>query len=193
MKEKREKKRWGLIAFIVLIMLGTSFSIFFNGFQSQSQIVKHNGLKFVNNGNFWVAKISGRDAAFNFLPADVENIPSADFSKLLQGKYQIDSTSEVNGTFREPIALVQYQMGLTLQTYNIYLRKGFTTNTTFGSQIPIIICNNATQNVPVVYFTKSNSTSISVKENCVVAEALTSTDVIRVKDRLLYGILGVIK
>ena len=194
MKEKKEKKRWGLILFLVVIMLGTSFSVvLYYGFQGQSQSAKYNGIKFVSNGNFWIAEIEGRQAAFTFLPADVENIPAAnDFSKVLQGKYEMDSTSESNSTFRESIAQAQYQMELTLEVYNIYLRKGFTANSTF-TKIPIITCANATQNVPVIYFSKSNSTNINLKGNCIVAEALTNTDVIRVKDRLLYGLLGVMK
>ena len=194
MKEKKEKKRWGLILFLVVIMLGTSFSVvLYYGFQGQSQAAKYNGINFASNGNFWTAEISGRQAAFTYLPADVQNIPAAnDFSKLLQGKYEIDSTSEVNSTFRETIAQAQYQMGLTLEAYNIYLRKGFTANSTFR-QVPIITCANATQNVPVIFFTKSNSTNISLKGNCIVADALTAADIIRVKDRLLYGILGVMK
>ena len=194
MREKKEKKRWGLILFLVVIMLGTSFSVvLYYGFQGQSQSAKYNGIKFASSGNFWTADIGGRHAAFAYLPADVENIPAAnDFSKLLQGKYEIDSTSEVNSTIKETIAQAQYQMELTLEEYNIYLRKGFTTNSTFR-QVPVITCANSTQNVPVIFFSKSNSTNINLKGNCIVAEALTNTDVIRVKDRLLYGLLGVMK
>ncbi len=193
MREKKEKKRWGLIAFIVLIMVGTSFSVVvYYGFQSQSQAAKYNGIKFSNMGNIWIANINGRQAAFSFLPADLADIKtSGDIFGMLQGKFEIDSTSEVNSTFKESIALAQHQMGLTLEKYDIYLRKGFTSNSTFN--LPVIACNNTTQNVPVIYFKFSNSTNINVNGNCVIAEASTATDFIRVKDRLLYGILGVIK
>ena len=193
MKEKKEKKRWGLILFIVIIMLGTSVSFVFFGYQPQSQAVKYNGIKFASSGNFWTADINGKYAAFTFLPADLENIRVPDSLNFLQGKYEIDSTSEVNSTFKETIAVAQYQMGLTLQEFNIYLRKGFTANTSFSPSVPIIACSNATQDVPVILFIKSNSTNINVEGNCVYAEALTNTDVIRIKDRMLYGILGVMK
>ena len=193
MREKKEKKRWGLIAFIVLIMVGTSFSVVvYYGFQSQSQAAKYNGIKFSNMGNIWIANINGREAAFSFLPAELTDIKtSGDIFSMFEGKFEIDSTSEVNSTFKEPIALAEHQMGLTLEKYDIYLRKGFTSNSTFN--LPVIACNNTTQNVPVIYFKFSNSTNINVNGNCVIAEASTATDFIRVKDRLLYGILGVIK
>ena len=193
MKEKKEKKRWGLIAFIVLIMVGTSFSVVvYYGFQSQSQAAKYNGIKFSNIGNIWIASINGRQAAFSFLPADLADIKtSGNIFGTFQGKFEIDSTSEVNSTFKEPIALAQHQMGLTLEKYDIYLRKGFTSNNTFS--LPVIACNNTIQNVPVIYFKFSNSTNINVNGNCVIAEASTATDFIRAKDRLLYGILGLMK
>ncbi len=192
MKEKREKKRWGLILFIIFIMIGTSVSFVFFGFSPATERVKYNGISFVNNGNVWIAKINGREAAFSFLPSEVESAFGFDDSiKILQGKFEIDATYDLNSTFAQAIALAQHQMALTLSQYNIYIRKGFTANNTFN--LPIITCGNATLNVPVVYFRHGNTTSIHVEDNCVIAEASSNADFIKVKDRLLYGILGVIK
>ena len=192
MKPKKEKKRYGLILFIIFIMIGTSVSFVYFGFSPGEDRVKYNGITFASNNHVWIAKINGQDAAFSFLPADVEKIIAmGDFSKMLQDKYEIDATSEVNSTFKESIALAEHQMGLTLEAYNIYLRKGFTTNTTFN--LPIITCANSTSNVPVVYFRQGNTTNIINEDNCIIAQASTNADFIKVKDRLLYGILGVMK
>ena len=190
MKERTPKKKLGLILFLVIIMIGTSFSFVFYGFTPSVEKVKYNGLSFSSNGQIWTAKINGQEAAFSFLPADVQDISvKDDFSKILSGKYEIELTSEVNSTNKEYIALAEHQMGLTLGSYNIFISKGFTANNSFG--LPIISCSNATQYTPVIYFRNGNSTSISVQNNCVVAEASSNTDFIRVKDRLLYGVLGV--
>lgn len=194
MKEKKERKKWGLILFIVLIMIGTSFSFVFFGFSPATEKIKYNGYSFTftPNQNIWVAKINGREAAFSFLPKDVEGIFAfEDISTRLNGKFEIDTTSDLNSTFKESIALAQHQMGLTLAAYNIYLRKGFTTNNTFN--LPIITCYDSTLNVPVIYFRYGNTTNIHVENNCIIAEAITNADFIKVKDRLLYGILGVMK
>ena len=194
MKEKTEKKRWGLIFFIVLIMIGTSFSFVFFGFSGDSEKVKYNGVTFAKFQDRWEAKINGATTAFSFLPGEVENIvASEDSTKDLQNKFEIDVTSDINSTFKEKVALAQYQMGLTLAQYNIFVRKGFTTNTTFIPPIPIITCNNATQNVPVVYFRYGNTTNIHTENNCIIAEASSNADFIRVKDKLLYRMLGVMK
>lgn len=192
MREKKEKRKWGLILFIVFIMIGTSFSFVFFGFSPVADKVKYNGITFTSKNNIWIAELNGRDAAFSFLPSEVEKISSVDDSiKLLTNKFEIDSTYDLNSSYKESIAVAQHQMELTLKVYNIYIRKGFTTNNTFN--LPIITCDNATQNVPVVYFKYGNSTNIHAENNCVIAEAATNADFIMVKDRLLYGILGVIK
>lgn len=191
MKGRAPKRKWGLILFLVIIMVGTSF-VGFYGFAPTTEKVKYNGITFSANGRIWTANIGGKEAAFSFLPADVENIEvKNDFSRILAGKYEIDATSEANSTGKEEIALAEHQMGLTLEAYNIYLRNGFTANNSF--KLPIITCNNATQYTPLIYFRNANSTSISVQNNCVIAEASSGPDFIRVKDRLVYGILGVMK
>lgn len=192
MKEKRQRKKFGLMLFIIIIMIGTSFSAFFFGGSPQSTVVKYDGIKFVGSSQGpWVAKINGKDSAFSFLPNEVENINIDGGVTKLIGKFEIDVTSDVNSTYKESIALAQHQMALTLAPHNIFVRKGFTTNSTFNA--PIITCYEATSNVPVVYFVHGNSTTISLESGCFVVRALTDADFIRAKDRLLYGILGVVK
>jgi len=191
MKERKEKKNWALIAFMVVIMMGTTFSFVFFGFSPTTEKVDYNGIKFIRKNNIWTARINGREAAFTFLPSEVSNIPAADFSKKLQNKLEIDATYDLNSTNKEAIALAQHQMGLTLAAYNVYLRKGFTTNSSFN--LPVITCNDATEIVPVVYFKYGNSTSIYVENNCIIADASSDAGFIMAKDRLLYDILGVIK
>lgn len=192
MKEKKEKKKWGLIFFIVIIMIGTSFSFVFFGFSPASEDTVYNGIKFTRFPDRWEAKINGKVAAFSFLPAEVEKIILLEnASNKLQNKLEIDATSDLNSSQKESIALAQHQMGLTLANYNIYVRKGFTANNTFS--LPIIKCSAASSIVPVVYFRQENQTRIYSENNCVVAEAPSAAEMIKVKDRLLYAILGVMK
>ena len=192
MKEKKEKKRWGLIFFIVVIMIGASFSFVFFGFSPEGESSVYNGIKFTKLPDRWEAKINGRQAAFSFLPAEVEKISLMDNAlNKLQNKFEVDVTSDLNSSQKEPIALAQHQMGLILFNYNIYVRKGFTTNSTFS--LPVIRCKDGTAIVPVVYFKQGNKTGIYSENNCVVAEASSAAEMIKVKDRLLYGILGVMK
>ncbi len=68
---------------------------------------------------------------------------------------------------------------------------GFTTKNEFNK--PVITCKNATLYVPVIYFKKSNETSITLEGNCIIAEAFRGEDFTKIKDRLVYGALGVMK
>lgn len=192
MKAKKEKKRWGLILFIVMIMIGTSFSFVFFGFSPSSESVVYNGIKFTMFPDRIEAKISGKAAAFSFLPSEAESVVVMENAvDKLQNKLEIDVTSDINSKYNESIALAQHQMGLTLWNYNVYIRKGFTSNNTFN--FPIITCKDSTTNVPVVYFRQGNSSKIYEEGDCIIAEANSSVEIIRVKDRLLYSMLGVIK
>ena len=194
MKVKKEKRNWGVIIFLIVIMIGTSFGFILNGFSPASDKKKYNGFTFSlePRENIWTSKINGREAAFSFLPTEVENVPApGDLQQRLQGRYEIDSTSDFSSRFNQSIALAQHQMGLTLGVYDIYVRKGFTKNSSFD--LPIITCDGSTQNVPVIYFRQGNSTGISLNQSCIIAEAASNAEFIRVKDRLLYSALGVIR
>lgn len=70
------------------------------------------------------------------------------------------------------------------------MRAGFTTNNTFD--MPIITCEDATPVVPIIYFKQSNQTKVSLEENCIIVEARNNIDILRIKDRLLYSMLGII-
>ena len=107
----KEKKKWGLIFFMVFIMIGTSFSFIFFGFANIVERIKYDGFTFTNNGNVWLAKINGRQAGFSFLPKDVENIPtSSNIPNILQSKLEIDATYDLNSTYKESFALALHQM-----------------------------------------------------------------------------------
>lgn len=192
MTEIKQKRRWGLMLFIILIMIGTSFSAFLFSGSPANEVVKHNGIKFTGNGQMWTAEINGKKAAFSFLPKEVEDIPvDGDVASLIQNKIEIDLTYDFNSTYSQSIALAYHQMGLTLANYGIYARQGFTKNNTYN--IPIITCEDSSLNVPVIYFQEGNSTKIALDGSCVIVEASSNQDFIRVKDKILYLLFGVVK
>jgi len=178
--------------FIGFIMIFSAFGVIFFGFGAGSGgTVKYNGLKFTDKGNFWSVKVNGREALFTYLPDELAslNADNATIEKL-KNVVQIDSTSKFNDTLAEPIALAQFQMGTTLNNFGVYLRSGFIGNT---SGFPVIKCEDSTNFVPVIYFRSANETKIYSDGLCVIAEAANGADAIRAKDRLVYGILGIMQ
>ena len=192
MKEAGSKKNWVLMLFIVLIMIGTSFSVFLYNDSGQSQVVRYEGIKFTGDGTKWTAKINGRFAAFSFLPGELADIKTPpELSGVLGNRIEIDVTSDANSTFKESIALAQHQIGLVMCNYGVYVYQGFTGNNSFN--FPIVTCGDATSAVPVIYFQESNSTQIEAENGCILAKASSEADFIRVKDRIVYSMLGVMK
>ena len=68
---------------------------------------------------------------------------------------------------------------------------GFTTENEYN--IPVITCADATPTVPVLYFQRTNETKVYREGSCIILEAATDFDLLRLKDRILYGIFGVMK
>ena len=180
-----------IVYFIGITMVFSVFGVIFFGFGAGSSgTVKYNGLKFTDKGNFWSVNVNGREALFTYLPDELAliNVENAAIEKL-KNVVQIDATSQFNDTLAEPIALAQFQMGTTLSNFDIFVRNGFTAE---QQNFPVITCEDATQFVPAIYFKESNITDVHMENNCIIAEAANAADVIRLKDKLVYGILGII-
>lgn len=190
--DKADKAKKFMVYFIGFIMVSSVFGVILFGFGGGGASAAYNGFKFFNRGDFWSTNIDGREAMFAYFPSEIEAMPADDNAvSRLKNTLQIDLTSDINDAFAEGIALAEYQMGITLGNFNIFTRSGFTNQTKYNA--PVITCNNATNFVPVVYFARGNATRIYMQGNCIIAEAENPADVIRLKDRLVYGILGIIK
>jgi|TARA_B100001964_G_C14254112_1_gene611399 hypothetical protein len=176
------------------IMVGSIFGVVFFGFGSGGGTgsVKYNDFKFVNKGSFWSTTFDGREASFTYFPSDVEFIEvNNDIIGRLKNKIEIDATSDFNDAFAKQISLAEYNMGITLNNFNVFVRQGFTAENDYD--FPVITCENATDFVPVIYFKSFNETKVYLENSCIIAEALRQDDIERIKDRLVYGMLGIIE
>lgn len=177
-----------------IIMVGSVFGVVFFGFGSSGGTgsVKYNDFKFVNKGSFWSTIVDGREAIFTHFPGDVESITiDGNVIDALKNRLEIDVTSDFNDTSAEQISLAGYNLGITLNNFNVFVRQGFTAENDYD--FPVVTCGDATNSVPVIYFRSSNETKVYMEDNCVIAEALRQDDVERIKDRLVYGLLEIIK
>ncbi len=186
----KSKKNWWAFGFLIFMVIGMSSGFVFFGFNDGSKII-YNGHKFLYKGDHWEAKVNGVVAATTYAPEQVmgTEVPQ-ELAPLLQNKVQIDATSDVNDSMKDWISLAQYQMGLTLAAGSVYLREGFLQN---GTSFPQISCEDASSFVPVIYFESSNETKASLEGNCVIVEARSGQEMILLKDRLLYAMLGLDK
>ena len=191
-RESGQKAKKFMVYLMGIVMIGSLFGVVFFGFSTtSSSSIKYKDFGFANKGGFWSTIVNDRDALFTYLPPDVEFIDvDEELINRLRGVVQIDITSDYNDAFKEPIALAQFQMDVTLNNFNVFVRKGFTDEN--ENNFPVIKCGYSTSFVPVIYFKSSNATRVHFQGNCIMAEASNQADVIRVKDRLVYGLLGII-
>lgn len=179
-----------LVLFIAFIMITSVIGFIYSG---SSTTVRDYGLKFEQNQGRWSAMINNREALFNFLPSEVADIEvSPEIISSMANTLEVDATYEGNSTLSGLIALAIYEMQQTFSfNFDKFLRSGLTSN--YTENVPIITCRDATQAVPVLYFRESNATNLALENNCIIAEAKTASEIARIKDRLIYGMFGVMK
>lgn len=150
----------------------------------ETEKLEYNGFKFSVNGNLLVSKINGANYNFEYSPKEVENIKSI----TLKGEsfnskiYLLYDPIEYNENDFEFIRLKQF---LLSKGANINFAC---TNEEGCGDLPILDCRNANK---VVYLKTSNKNEIYTEENCIVLGAVKG-DELKVVNRFIYGILGVI-
>ncbi len=189
-KKKLFSKKNLVTLFIVFIMVTSVVGYMFG--KDGGDKFKYGDYSFSRQGNNWVLKIDKIEYVFDFFPAEVEDINlSLGIIDSLKGVVEIDFTSSVNDSYAEAIALAQYNFVQNLgKISNAYVRIGMIDENDFD--LPIITCKDATSSVPVLYFKEANVTKVEFKNSCISVEAKSEIDILRIKDRLLYGLLGII-
>ncbi|MBW2981481.1 hypothetical protein KY343_01245 [Candidatus Woesearchaeota archaeon] len=189
-KEKDNKLARNLVTlFIVILMVGSVVGYMFG--RDSGETYKYNDYKFLRAGNKFILKINGADIEFDYLPLDVSDINiSSEILNKLSNKIEIDSTYDKDNKFKEGISVAQYDLEQYFNIIGIYFVNGLTAENDYG--MPIITCNTITESVPVLYFKESNQTKIWIENDCIIAEARSEIDFIRIKDRMIYGLLGVL-
>lgn len=187
---ENNKKQKIIVYFIAFIMVASIGGFIYGG---QTQKVGYEGYKMVGKGNFWVTKINKKEARFNYFPTEVIDIEIDPLIiDKLSNTFEIDVTSSENSTYAESIALAIYEMSQELgMHYSKFVRVGFVENNSYN--LPIINCSSATSVIPVINFVESNETKIYQSGDCIIAKSRSSLDVIRIKDRILYGIHNIIR
>ena len=184
--EKRKKQAMGI--FIVLIMTMSVLGYMFG--KDTAEQISYNDFKFNRIGNRWGTKIDQSEYIFDFFPSQVENINvSEDIINRLTNSMQIDMTSDIDSEYQEAIALSVFELSNYLALNNQYARVGFTQLNEYEK--PMITCIDATASVPVIMFEKSNETKVYTQGNCIIAKSKSESDFIAIKDRLLFGLIGI--
>lgn len=152
---------------------------------------RYNGVDLIEkDGRWYVRTDKGVELGFDFHPEQLESI------ELNKTILELFNTAMVYVTFdsiegwQEAIDIARFDISNVLQLIGIYAEQGTTEQNDFGFQI--LTCSNATRYVPVILLTKGNST-ISLKGRCIELRAREPYELLALKDRLLYALIGVME
>jgi len=188
-KPKLFSKRNVIALFIVFIMVFGAGGVVVDQLAKESY--EYNGIRIVLKNNLWTAKADGKEFVFNYLPTDVEQISmSTEIGDRLANTLELDFTSDADDKDKQVIAYSQFVLSKELEKKGIYFRTGFTGDNEFNQTI--IKCNNDAPHVPILYLKNGENVSITSEGSCIVGQASNEIDFIRIKDRIMYRILGII-
>lgn len=181
---KRQKKNQAvLVAFLVLILLGSTFGIIvdsFNNNTNSSDKLKYNGKEFVYQNGYWVLEDNGLAFGFVYHPEETGN--------LAYEKNELDDLISYSGV---PVYIYSNDSNAGLEIYrNIFpvaerVQDACPVGKTCEKDIPPKDCSER-----FIIIESSEKNEIVQENKCVYIRG-NSEDLIKLGDEFLYDILGV--
>jgi hypothetical protein len=187
-KDSKTTQKVVLGLFIAFIMVFSMVSVFTG---NQNNSFKFNGFKFKVEENSISSKINGAEIVFNYPPYSLENLSyDNNINEMLKNSVSIYVSSSIEEENAQAIDYVKFLFKSEMAKDSKVVLNSY--SEVFEDQLQIN-CDNASSSNPVILFTSSNESLISVNENCVLIEASIPNDFFAFKDRLLYGYYGVLE
>ena len=191
-KRDSKWKRNVISIFIVLLMVFSVLGIMFSG-QDTEQAKKYNGNKFIARDNKWILNVDKKWLDFDYFPTDVEYIAvDKEVKEKILGSTMVHITFNPENV-TSMIDKSRFDLtNLLLNKFDIYASSSIIKNST-EYQFPIITCENATSFVPVIELKIENKTNIIVQDNCIILQAKSDEDMVKIRDAVIYKLIGVIE
>ncbi|MEA3514700.1 MAG: hypothetical protein U9R34_04445 [Nanoarchaeota archaeon] len=192
MRRREKSNRYGkFIAILVgLVMIGSiaGYVVLDSGSKTE---LEYNGYEFRQDKNGFSTEIEEKVIAFNFHPTEVEHISfESDEISMLREAEVIMITSDPENPLQSAVSFLEFELESKLLLFKRVVAHGFTEEN--ENNLQVITCDDAGEKSLVIYLTKGNSTSVNTQGNCIIIIAKNEYDLVKVKDALLYRILGVI-
>ncbi|NQU98332.1 hypothetical protein HQ533_02605 [Candidatus Woesearchaeota archaeon] len=184
-KKERRKKFWmgALLAFLMVFsMLGILVG------SRGGEKWEYNGFKFTRAENAFVTKIDDKRIGFNYLPQSLLDINVSANIKAKLSAPMIYLTFNPDNDIQDLLYIDTIRNDLQRSLNTIVIDSITKESDTYF--LPVISCDNATEYVPVIYFSVSNQTSIVDDNGCVVLSG-KGADFFRLRDLVLYYYYGV--
>jgi hypothetical protein len=184
-----KKNLIGIFIVAIMVLSAVGFIAEQNGQSGDTYMGKRFSLV---NGK-WQTSVDGKERAFTFHPRDLESINiSPDAINYIKSVKMIYVTFDPNSTLVQDFEIMRLDLERELPNFGIYPVTGVASRSTAYSAFPTVTCANATTFVPVIYLKSAETTNVTSQGGCLIFEARESYDVPALKERLLYGLYGII-
>jgi|GEM_PF-5243139 len=189
-KEKTEKK--DRTNQIITIILGALMVVSVLGYMwtgNSNSTSNYGKYKFEQTSQGWQVKINGNNHYFYYHPSQIEQI-SLENSTIakIKSSPQIYITYNPANSYPDYIDLTRFEIANTLLENDIYIKNAAITN---YSNMEIASCES-NKTLMIMQLEESNETKITDNGNCIKLQASSGMDFLALKDRMLYGIYGII-
>lgn len=184
-KKGMTSKMWISIGIAVIMASSIVGFMTLGNTTSPNGSIEYNNHTLLGAQNGWTITIDDTERTFEYLPSDVERIPSpSDMPNWIRQVQVITMTSDPDDNLSSAIGAVEYDFFTQFSEQGKILIYAFVKNNTFGK--PIVTCANATRYHPVIFFQNGNTTEITLEGYCVIAMADTDYNMLRLGERILY-------
>ena len=131
---------------------------------------------------------------FSYFPESLTHIQiSDDIVSTLKNSKQVIVTYDPSSSINGSAGLIQYNLEQVYdKVFDSFASRALINNTAYP-QIPQADCSDATEFVPVLVWELGNESRMIKDGNCIHAQALSDFDAIRLHDKLLYLMIGVMQ
>jgi hypothetical protein len=184
-----KKNLIGLFIVGIMVLSGLGYMVMESSGPNSNE---YNGHKFQALNSQWYTEIDGNMVGFTFLPGDLARINvSQDLFEYLKSVKMVYVVYDANSSLVQDFELIRMQLESEMPVHlGIYPSAGITSEDPAYELFPVITCENATVFTPVIYL-RQGKTEIIGNGTCIIIQAEDSYDVPAVKDRLMYGLYGI--
>ncbi|MBU1975587.1 MAG: hypothetical protein KKG59_04250 [Nanoarchaeota archaeon] len=187
--ERRQKKVQIFMAvFVVLLMVMSSFQLFVGNQDDQVGYSNYN-FQLDSTSRMYLLELDGKIYSFYSFPDQIDHLNvSPDVATVLQKSQAVVVTMNPEAGNLQNVEQTRYEISKYIPGSTFAVTK----NVSDYEDFPIYTCNDAREFVPVIFLNVSDNFSIDFKGYCVILNA-NNSDIMILRDRLLYSYLGVIK
>ncbi len=181
--------------FMIGLMLLSSFAFVLDYKSTQNVATSTYGnYTFTPAQNKWKTEINGNDLTFTYLPEQLEHTNiSLDAIQILQSTRVFWITYDPYSEFSDLLGGIQYTNDDLLKLgKQMYVQRALLNNSEYPD-LPQINCGNATVTEPVLMFMQANETNLNIDKSCIIISAANDEDFLKLNERLMYSILGVMQ